>query len=83
MKLPKLPGLEGDFKDATLRIVCERVHLCIDHVDALSLNWRNEMDAVFDVLPALSAKHHGRDDLAQPYTVQVFGDGRFLFLGRL
>ena len=74
MKLPELPGFESDFKDAALRIVGKAVHLCIHNAEALSLYWRNKMNAVFDVLPALSAKHHGRETSATliPYKCTVF-----------
>jgi hypothetical protein len=58
-QLPNLSVLEGDLQDVSGFLVRERLDLRVIDLDGWNAQRRDKMTAVFDLLPALSAEHHG------------------------
>jgi len=72
-QLPDLSILECNLQGVVLGSVSEGLDLGIENFNRPHVQWRNEMNAVLNLLLALSAEHHARKTSGVLYTEQVYG----------
>ena len=74
--MPDLTILIGDFQNTVCFAVCQCIDLRIKYLDARGLDGIHKMRTLLDLLLALFAKHHSRENLGREYTEHTFGSQR-------